>query len=411
MNLWVQWSGLAPTFQVYTARSIGAEMQSAVVSGSGGSFVANYGAALGNGTGQVSGLEFVQSSQNTAAGTSVTLTLPQATTAGNCLVVFVGSTGGSTNIVSGITLGGSAGNFASAETVTNSTIIGCEIWTDANCAGGKTSVVVSMTGSADITAWVVELAGVTTVSPVDRTSGHTGSAGGTTGTWTSNATSTLTQASEVALGAVAMLNATTLTGPGPTPGWAELGTLTLVGATMQAGILGVSSTAAQTYNGTSSGGTSYAAAIVTLKATASNPAPPASGTALGDTVQQRIERCLGYGNCHLPRDGASTPPPCWCRQPWTSGGSRRGRTCRTSPSPTAGCCSSTTCGNLNYWQKSHLAAQYTSPVWTLGPEYRRRAYPVLPGPAVALRPAAHLECHRNPAVQPRRGCPAHHHPQ
>ena len=384
VNLWVQWSGLAPTFQVYTAKSIGAEIQSAVVSGSGGSFVANYGAALGNGTGQVSGLGFVQSSQNSVAGTPLTLTLPQATTAGNCLVVFVGSVGGSTNTVSGITLGGAAGNFASAETITNSSIIGCEIWTDANCAGGKTSIVISITGGgSDTVAWAVELAGVTTVSPVDKTSGHAGSAGGTTGTWTSNATSALTQASEITLGAVAMLNATTLTGPGPVPGWAELGTLTLASVTMQAGILGVSSTAAQTYNGTSSGGTSYAAAVVTLKATASDPAPPASGTALGDTVQQRIERCLGYGLVTYP-NRAIDPAALLVQAARDVGGQQAGGNIQNIASSDDGLLYADNCGTLSYRDRPHLNSDPV--IWNLssaGPGY---GYPFQPDQAFSTDP-------------------------
>ena len=364
-NLWVQWSGLAPTFQVYTAKAIGAELQSAAVSGSGDSFVANYGPALGGGgSGQTSGLGFIQSAQNTNAGTSVTITLPQSTTAGNCLLVFVGAVGGSTNTVSGITLGGSAGNFASAAAISNSTIIGTAIWTDANCAGGKTSIVVSMTGNSDVLAWAVELAGVTT-TPVDRTSTHTGSAGGTTGTWTSNATSALTQANEVVLGAVTMLNASTITGP-TTPGWAELSTLSLVSGTMQAGILGVSSTAAQTYSGTSSGGTSYAAAAVTLKATMTNAAPPAAGTSVGDTVAQRIERCLGYGN--VTYTGRCIDPAALLVQAALDiGGQQAGQNVQNIAISDGGYLFIDNVGKLNYWQKTHLAAQYSSPVWTIGP--------------------------------------------
>jgi hypothetical protein len=52
-TLWVQWTGLAPAYQVYTSQNTGSETEAATVCGSGDSFTTGYGAgATGKGTGQ-----------------------------------------------------------------------------------------------------------------------------------------------------------------------------------------------------------------------------------------------------------------------------------------------------------------------------------------------------------------------
>jgi hypothetical protein len=210
----------------------------------------------------------VQSASGTAtAGTTVTVTLGAGTTAGNCLVVKVGATQNVTNpVVSGITLGGAAGNFALAKAENSAGSCQCEIWTDQSCAGGQTSVVVTFTaGSGSLltmAAVAEEWSGIKASGAVDQTNGGASSGAAS---WSSGSSGTLSSANEVVLGAVYTGNPGTLTTPGAP--WTELtqvpvtNTITSVlGTAWQV----VSATTAQTYNGTQTNSGTYAAVIVTL---------------------------------------------------------------------------------------------------------------------------------------------------
>lgn len=215
----------------------------------------------------------VQSASNTGTtGTSVTATFGAGTTAGNCVVACVGTGGASLRTVSGVTLGGAAGNFAVAKAQSNSStvVVDCEIWTDQNCAGGQTAVKASYSGVPSASAvWAEEWAGISASSAVDKTN----SAGASSTSWSSGASGTLSQASEVVLGAVycATNAAVTITGPGsPWTNLAQAGGSGGLG--LLAGYQIVSATTTQTYSGTQNGSAfeSNAAVIVTLKAAAAN---------------------------------------------------------------------------------------------------------------------------------------------
>lgn len=213
----------------------------------------------------------VQSQSGTATtGTTLTLTLGLPTTARNCLVVCFGSTENTTNPnLTGITLGASADNFARAKQTNTAGVANADIWTDQDCAGGQTSIVLTFTagtgGGTGIGVWVEEWSGIALTAAVDKTNSSSGS----TTSWSSGSTGTLTNPNEVIVGC-SMGFATGITFNTPSAPWTELGTLT-AGTTnrMAAGWQTVTATTAQTYNSTLSGtGPSWAAAIVTLKAAA-----------------------------------------------------------------------------------------------------------------------------------------------
>lgn len=153
----------------------------------------------------------VQTVQGSGTASTLTLTL-SATTAGNCLIVKTASGNATTNAaVSGITLGGSADNFAQSGTVgTGAGTCIASIWADPDCAGGQTSVVVTTTGgvgSAGVCCSVQEWSGLVASSVVDQTASQPDTA---SASWTSTATAATTLPSEVAVGAVAV-------SPGSTP--------------------------------------------------------------------------------------------------------------------------------------------------------------------------------------------------
>ena len=89
----------------------------------------------------------VQAATATGTSATITVTLESATTAGNCLVVCVANGGSFNGVVTGITLGGAAGNFgalASGGNPSTSAAV-ASIWADPNCAGGQTSVTITTT--------------------------------------------------------------------------------------------------------------------------------------------------------------------------------------------------------------------------------------------------------------------------
>ena len=228
---------------------------------------------------------------NNSSTTSITVTVP-STTAGNCLVVCLNAfTGGSTATISGITLGGSADNWAQATAITSfaeQTLI----WVDPNCAGGQTSIHISgsnlVVDSSNGGIVIYEVSGLALSAVVDQT--HTG--GANTGTaWSSGTTATTSQASEIAIGSV-----------GSDPGILAMPsgyTNTInTGSFSGAGYKILSTTGTQVFNGTQSASNIWSAAIVTLKGTTdvsvslttaqdniSAPAPTPSGTVSLTTAQ------------------------------------------------------------------------------------------------------------------------------
>src|ERR1700693_150975 len=209
---------------------------------------------------------FVQSVQGDSSTSPLTLALPNPTTAGNCLVVCIATetTGGTNPSVSGVTLGGAAGNFASllsAGTSTTEAITG--IWADPNCAGGQTSVAVSFTGgsSPQYFASVMEFSGLAaTIAglPDKSTSVNAGSA---SSSWSSGSTATTSQASQVWAGMVAT-DSVTITGPASP--WVNAAQLTLSASDFMSGYQIRSATGAAAYAGTLSPAQFYVAGVVHL---------------------------------------------------------------------------------------------------------------------------------------------------
>jgi hypothetical protein len=109
--------------------------------------------------------------------------------------------------------------------------------------------------------------------------------------------------------------------------------------------------------------------------------PPASVTPLGDGVGQRIERLMRAGRCTSPQRSID-PASDLVQAPGTSGGGQA-----TSSSVQAiqqsdgGFLFVDNPGYLTYWMRSHLASQYSSPVWTLTPNA-----PPAPGASVSAIP-------------------------
>jgi hypothetical protein len=107
-------------------------------------------------------------------GTSLTtlnLTLPQATKAGNTVVVAWGALAANTNpAISGITLGGAADNFAAVLTqagVASKPVPSCALWVDPDTAETATAIVVTSSGgngAALTVAQAWELSGTLTTS-------------------------------------------------------------------------------------------------------------------------------------------------------------------------------------------------------------------------------------------------------
>lgn len=208
-------------------------------------------------------ITLVQSKTGVGTSTSLTVTLTSSTTAGNCLVVAVGAAGNSVGTVSGITLGGAAGNFASAVAVAGpGSLSDSEIWTDQNCAGGQTSVAITMSSliSGELFASVYEFSGILTSAAVDKTS--TGTTSGAA-PFSSGTTATTTSPTELYVGITAEDGVTGITGPSSP--WINTA---LLGATTKTGMAGyqiVSATGTATYSGTYSGTSFGGTVVATIK--------------------------------------------------------------------------------------------------------------------------------------------------
>jgi hypothetical protein len=210
-------------------------------------------------------------SGTTASATSLTIALTNPVTAGNCLVVCVGAEDGTDNpTVSGITIGGTADSFRAAATAYSNSFVNAATWIDPSCAGGQTSVVISLTGGSGggpgTCAWVMEWSGLQ-AAPLDKAPAGLNNSGTS---WASASTGTLTQPAELVIGCMYNDSGGTVTAPG-TP-WTELAQLTESGNILAVGYQVVSATTAVTYSGTGSSG-DYGACIITLLAASSAPPP------------------------------------------------------------------------------------------------------------------------------------------
>jgi hypothetical protein len=99
----------------------------------------------------------------------------------------------------------------------------------------------------------------------------------------------------------------------------------------------------------------------------SGSSPPAAPSAIGDTVGQRIERLLRAGRCASPQrciDQASL----LVQAPGSNGtGQQAGQAVQAIQASDDGMLFVDNCGHLTYWERPHLASQYGSPAWSIGP--------------------------------------------
>jgi hypothetical protein len=258
---------------------------SAASQGGGGGSSAG-GSAAGNPGGTSTGagsVTVVQSAQGVANNsTTITIALPAATTAGNCLVAVIQSysIAAVNQTVSGVTIGGLADNWAQlASYGTSSSWTVCSFWADPNCTSGQTSVKISCGGGSGylaVTASVFEVSGLLPTGVLDKT---TGTPNGSSQSWTSGTTSATSQSVEIAFGGVDA-NSGVVNTPGAP--WVNLAAQTdSHGQVSVAGYQILASTGTQVYSGTLGSSAAYTAGIVTLKGAAGAGGNGAAAVALG----------------------------------------------------------------------------------------------------------------------------------
>ena len=214
-------------------------------------------------------LVHVTTSFQTAA--TGTITIP-STTPGNTLIVCYGGDGNTTNpVLSALTLGGSADNWA--QVVLNTPQENAQQWVDPGCLGGQTSLgftTVNGTGGNFIFFTIYEFSGIYTPTPVWVTGANNASVATP---WTVS-TSGNGIAGQLAVGNVCVFITGTvnpaITGPG---GWTNQTSGASGSAeAMLSGFQVLANTAVATYNGTAAAGSpaSYGATIATYR--------PSSGT-------------------------------------------------------------------------------------------------------------------------------------
>jgi hypothetical protein len=121
-------------------------------------------------------------------------------------------------------------------------------------------------------------------------------------------------------------------------------------------------------------GSSAAGAGVCQTASGSGASPPAAATAVGDTVGQRLERLMYAGKCISP-NRCVDPSPLLVQAPGTNGGGNQAGTMITELQQSdSGLLCVDNLNNLTYWDRPHLASQYSSPVWAFGPSAAEDPY-------------------------------------
>jgi hypothetical protein len=199
-----------------------------------------------------------------------TITFPNPTTAGNTIVVCAATHRFATNsTVSGITLGGSAGNFASVVAQNTATVTDTEIWYDPVCAGGQTHVAVSFAGGsgAGPGCWAVAYE-VPAVLTVDQTSSNFSTS--PVSTWTSGATPVTTSVNEIWFGCAAGLSDLSVSGGN----WSVTD---VAGSGNPMGYSIAGAEAAAAYTGTIAAASDYTAVIAAFSLSTS-PAYTVAGT-------------------------------------------------------------------------------------------------------------------------------------
>jgi len=207
-----------------------------------------------------------------------TVTLGAAATPGNCLVALIVAqqkTAGSAPTVTGVLLGGAADNWAAAvtpPTASNTGFVSSNAWTDQDCAGGSAAVAVAVTFASTTTGSneglvgvdVYEVSGVAATGAVDQVITHTTNS---STSFSSSATGTTTQASEIAFGLAGFTDnnlAATITPP--VSPWVNEAQIQPGGSTAyaQSGYQVTTTTKTLTYAGTSSVAMGNACLCITL---------------------------------------------------------------------------------------------------------------------------------------------------
>ena len=99
----------------------------------------------------------------------------------------------------------------------------------------------------------------------------------------------------------------------------------------------------------------------------SGASPPAAPSAIGDTVGQRIERLMRGGRCASP-NRCIDPTPLLVQAPGAaSSGTQVGAMIQQVTQSDSGLLFVDNLNHLTYWQRPHLASQYSTPVWNTGP--------------------------------------------
>ena len=101
--------------------------------------------------------------------------------------------------------------------------------------------------------------------------------------------------------------------------------------------------------------------------------PPAA-SAVGDTVGERIERLMRAGKCTSPSRCIDQAPLLVQAPGATGGGTQAGSAIQAIQESDDGFLYIDNCGNLTYWERPHLASQYSSPVWQIGPSTGKIPY-------------------------------------
>lgn len=210
----------------------------------------------------------------TGGATTLTVTLTSPTQAGNRLIVAAGATAG-TGGITGITLGGVADNWQSDAHLHQGTGTAedVDVWSDPNCAGGQTVIVLSYpTGASHSACDVWEVSGLATSLPADKSS--TGSVSSAGSAFDSGATATTSQAAEFWVGAVVDIGASNPAITGPATPWANSSQVNIGGlGSYLAGQQITAATGAADYSGSFSPNATYAAAVVTYKGASSAASP------------------------------------------------------------------------------------------------------------------------------------------
>jgi hypothetical protein len=95
--------------------------------------------------------------------------------------------------------------------------------------------------------------------------------------------------------------------------------------------------------------------------------PPVAASSIGDTVGQRIERLMRAGKATSP-NRCIDPAALLVQAPGSSGGGvQAGAAIQAIQQSDSGFLAVDNNNNLFYWSRPHLASQYNSPVWALGP--------------------------------------------